>query len=176
MLDVTPVTDSCGAPAHDEGIDPKEATMFQHVLVGADDSTSARQAVEAAADLAQLSGATLHIVTAYRSETVSPHDVPAEFGYTIFAAEALLQELSGIADRRGLEARLHAASGGAAAAVVRVAEQVEADVIVVGNKGMSGVRRVLGSVPNSVAHRAPCPVLIVDTASHASSNLAGTSR
>jgi nucleotide-binding universal stress UspA family protein len=35
--------------------------------------------------------------------------------------------------------------------------------IVVGNKGMRGARRVLGSVPNSVAHLAPCSVLIVDT-------------
>jgi nucleotide-binding universal stress UspA family protein len=44
-----------------------------------------------------------------------------------------------------------------------VATQVKADVIVVGNKGMTGLRRVLGSVPNSVAHQAPCAVLIAFT-------------
>ena len=43
------------------------------------------------------------------------------------------------------------------------AAEVEADLIVVGNKGMTGVRRVLGSVPNSVAHSAPCSVLIAFT-------------
>lgn len=44
-----------------------------------------------------------------------------------------------------------------------VAEREKADLIVVGNKGMAGVRRVLGSVPNSVAHQAPCSVMIVQT-------------
>ena len=150
--------------------------MFKNVLVGADDSNTARQAVAAAADLARLSGARLHIVTAYRTGPVGEYDVATQLRFTIFAAEGLLRELSSIADERGLEAELHAANGGAASAVVRVAQQVEADVIVVGNKGMTGVRRVLGSVPNSVAHRAPCPVLIVDTTSNARSNLAGTVR
>jgi nucleotide-binding universal stress UspA family protein len=49
-------------------------------------------------------------------------------------------------------------------ALVNVAEQEGADLIVVGNKGMAGVRgKVLGSVPNSVAHRAHCAVLILPT-------------
>jgi hypothetical protein len=47
--------------------------------------------------------------------------------------------------------------------VVAIAEEVGATLVVVGNKGMKGVRRVLGSVPNAVAHKAPCSVLIVDT-------------
>jgi nucleotide-binding universal stress UspA family protein len=59
---------------------------------------------------------------------------------------------------------VHAASGDPADAIVQTAERVGADLIVVGNKGMKGVRRVLGSVPNAVAHGAPCSVLIVDTA------------
>jgi nucleotide-binding universal stress UspA family protein len=61
----------------------------------------------------------------------------------------------------GLSIEQHAAEGDAADAIVTVAEQVDADVIVVGSKGMH--RRILGSVPNSVAHKAPCAVLIVKT-------------
>jgi nucleotide-binding universal stress UspA family protein len=48
-------------------------------------------------------------------------------------------------------------------AICETARAVEADLIVVGNRGMKGMRRVLGSVPNSVAHHAPCDVLIVET-------------
>ena len=54
-------------------------------------------------------------------------------------------------------------SGPPADAVVAVADKVDADLIVVGNKGMKGARRVLGSVPNSIAHGAPCSVLIFDS-------------
>ena len=48
-------------------------------------------------------------------------------------------------------------------ALVSVAETVHADLIVVGNRGMQGARRVLGSVPNHVSHHARCDVLVVDT-------------
>ena len=58
---------------------------------------------------------------------------------------------------------VHAATGAPADTVARVAEQEHADLIVVGNKGMKGTRRVLGSIPNTIAHAAPCSVLIVDT-------------
>jgi len=58
---------------------------------------------------------------------------------------------------------VHAATANPAEAIIQVAEQVGADLIVVGNKGMKGVRRVLGSVPNSVAHAAPLSVLVADT-------------
>lgn len=68
-----------------------------------------------------------------------------------------------IGKERGLEVVVHAATGDPAAAIVRIAEEEEADLVVVGNKGMKGTRRILGSVPNSVAHGAPCSVLIVDT-------------
>ena len=44
-----------------------------------------------------------------------------------------------------------------------MAEEAKADLIVLGSKGMQGARRVLGSVPNKVSHRAPCDVLIVQT-------------
>jgi nucleotide-binding universal stress UspA family protein len=71
--------------------------------------------------------------------------------------------LSKIAEERGLNAIIHPATGKPAEVVVRVAEREQADLVVVGNKGMKGARRVLGSVPNSVAHSAHCSVLVVDT-------------
>ena len=139
--------------------------VFETVVVGADDSATARQAVLIAADVAQLAGGKLHIVTAYDPKSVRHQDVPEEFRFsnTIHPADVLLEALSNLVRERGLEPVVHAATGSPSEAIVRVAEQVEADLIVVGNKGMKGVRRVLGSVPNSIAHSAPCSVLIADT-------------
>jgi nucleotide-binding universal stress UspA family protein len=138
---------------------------FQTVVVGADDSPTARQAVTVAADLAQLLGATLHIVTSYDPKSVRIQDLPSEFRLTstVHPADLLLESLSAIAAERGLEAVVHPTTDGPAEGIVHIAESVDADLIVVGNRGMKGTRRVLGSVPNSVAHGAHCSVLIVDT-------------
>jgi nucleotide-binding universal stress UspA family protein len=118
-----------------------------------------------AAAVAQLSGGKLHLVTAYDPKMVRTEDLPGEFKYssTIHPADALLDGLSQIVKQRGLETIVHAATGDPAEAIVQIAEQVGADLIVVGTKGMKGMRRVLGSVPNSVAHSAHCSVLIADT-------------
>ena len=139
--------------------------MFKDIVVGADDSQTALQAVIAGADLAQLTGAVLHIVTAYEPKSVRTSDLPAEFAPSSAAhpAHALLDGLSHIAEQRGLTPSVHGASGNPADAIVEVAAHVDADLIVVGNEGMKGVKRVLGSVPNSVTHSSPCSVLIVDT-------------
>ncbi len=143
----------------------KEKRMFETVIVGADDSSTARQAVMVAAEIAQLHGGTLHIVTAYDPKSIQIQELPEEFRYSKLTspADMLLEGLSRIVEQRGLKPEVHAATGNPADAIVRVAEREKADLVVVGNKGMKGVRRVLGSVPNSVAHGAPCSVLIVDT-------------
>ena len=139
--------------------------MFETVVVGSDDSQTARQAVAAAVAVARLAGGTLHIVTAYDPKSVRAEDLPAEFHFTttVHPADRLLESLADMARAEGLEPLVHAATGEPAETVVKVAEEVGADLIVVGNKGMRGARRVLGSVPNSIAHHAPCSVLIVDT-------------
>ncbi len=138
--------------------------MFNTVLVGADDSTTARRAVEAAAEIAHMSSGTLHIVSAYESKV---HSATAEGEFKGLASEgdveALLQVLSFVAKKQGLEPVLHSAKGDPADVVIKLAGDVGADLVVVGNRGMKGVRRVLGSVPNSIAHGAACSVLIVDT-------------
>lgn len=141
--------------------------MFERVVVGADDSSTAREAVRVAADIAKLAGGQFHIVTAFDPKAIRMEDLPDEFRYTTSAhpADILLQALSSLAKDRGLDPIVHAATGDPADAIIRVAERENADLVVVGNKGMQGVRRVLGSIPNTVAHGAPCSVLIVDTRS-----------
>ena len=139
--------------------------MYKNLLVGADSSATALRAVQAAVDLAEVFGAKLHIVTAYKPESVKVPDLPAEFRYSanVHPADALLDELKTMAKRASVPVEVHAATGEPAEAICRVAVRIGADLVIVGNKGMRGARRVLGSVPNSIAHKAPCAVLIVDT-------------
>jgi nucleotide-binding universal stress UspA family protein len=140
--------------------------MFETVVVGADGSATALEAVRAAIELVKLSGGNLHIVSAYKPQhfsAMAQHEVPRSLD-TGDLAESLLEDLSSRARIAGVAVQVHAGSGDPAEVICGVAREVSADVVVVGNKGMSGVRRVLGSVPNSVAHEAPCSVLIVSTA------------
>lgn len=139
--------------------------MFKVIVVGADDSPTARRAIEAAAELAVMSEGTLHIVSAYESKKLGGSDLPAEFKNltTDGNVDALLQVLSFVAKNKGTEPVLHAVMGDPVGAIISTADKVDADLIVVGNKGMQGARRVLGSVPNSVAHGANCSVAIIDT-------------
>jgi len=139
--------------------------MFETVVVGADGSQTAARAVKEAVQLAKLHDATLHIVSAYKPRQYSVGGA-GEFSKSLDSgdiAESLLADLASQARVAGVTTQVHAESGDPAAAICGVADRVGADVIVVGNKGMMGMRRVLGSVPNSVAHEAPCSVLIVST-------------
>jgi nucleotide-binding universal stress UspA family protein len=107
-------------------------------------------------------------VTAYKPERARPprdSGLPEEVRYSLSAhpADELLASLAELARAWSLDPVVHAAAGQPAEALTGVADREAADLIVVGNKGMKGARRVLGSVPNDVAHRATCSVLIVDT-------------
>lgn len=139
--------------------------MFDVIVVGADSSVTARRAVEAAAEIAGMTGGALHIVTAFEVKHVGHGDLPAEIGPldNEGEADALLQSLSFIATSKGVTPVLHKAQPPAADALLAYAEKVSADLLVVGNRGMKGVRRILGSVPNTIAHHATCSVAIIDT-------------
>jgi nucleotide-binding universal stress UspA family protein len=144
--------------------------MFKTIVVGADDSPTAAEAVGAAMVLTKMCGAELHIVTAYKPERARPPQevgLPEELRYSLnlHPSDRLLEQLASMARSQGLDPIVHAAAGEPAEALTTIAADEHADLIVVGNKGMKGVRRVLGSVPNDVAHQAPCSVLIVDTTS-----------
>ncbi len=139
--------------------------MFEVVVVGADASETSKRAVDAASEIAKKFGGALHIVTAYDPKSYEVKNVPAEFRSVNNESEvdAMLQVHSFIAAKHGLKAVLHKETGDPADVIVDTATKVGADLVVVGNRGMRGVRRVLGSVPNTVAHGAPCSVAIIDT-------------
>ena len=78
--------------------------------------------------------------------------------------DATLSEAQEMAANAGVEVQIFARQGDPADAILDVAEETKADLIIVGNKGMTGARRfLLGSVPNKVSHHAPCSVLIIRT-------------
>ena len=149
--------------------------MYKAIVVGTDGSEGAGIAVTRAIELAQASGATLYVVQAYQSTKVSHAALAAEgggmsvdvAGLNAEAAEASGKIAAQVVERAqelGVNVEAISATGSAADVLVSAAQGVNADLIVVGNRGMSGARRfVLGSVPNKVAHHAPCDVLIVDT-------------
>lgn len=144
--------------------------VYSRVVVGTDGSGTADKAVETAASLARQLGAALHIVTAYRSGASGMGSASGAALADPGVAEGLHAEAAKqIAEKatatwgEGLTTEAHAVSGHAADAILEAAQSIGADLIVVGSKGMQGARRVLGSVPNSVAHGASCAVLIVKT-------------
>jgi nucleotide-binding universal stress UspA family protein len=146
--------------------------VFRSIVVGTDGSETARKAVDAAVDLARLSGARLEIVSAYepvsaqRLRTEARH-VPADLQWMVNRREdvdATLADAGGRAGAAGVETRTYAREGDPADAILDVAEEIDSDLIVVGNKGMTGAKRfLLGSVPNKVSHHAPCSVMIIRT-------------
>jgi nucleotide-binding universal stress UspA family protein len=138
--------------------------MFQRILVGTDGSGTAGAAVAHAAELAKIGGAELIVVSAYKQ----PEDVPAPFGETqgYHTAEIGKAVLKDVEKRYSgdIKVRTLLREGNPTDALVDAAADEKADVIVVGNRGMTGAKRfVLGSVPNAVSHHAPCHVLIVHT-------------
>ncbi|HET6570229.1 MAG TPA: universal stress protein [Solirubrobacterales bacterium] len=146
--------------------------MFNRIVVGTDGSETAGEAVRQAVDLAKLAGAQLSIVSAFapvskRRLQSEQEGVPADVQYEIGPREdvnLVLDAAAASAKKEGLEVQTHPVEGDPAEAVLNVAEETKADLIVVGNKGMTGARRfLLGSVPNNVSHHAPCSVLIVRT-------------
>ncbi|MGH2686130.1 MAG: universal stress protein [Actinomycetota bacterium] len=140
--------------------------MYAGIVVGADGSETAAEAVKHAAELAKQFGAHLHIVSAYKATPLDTRGLPSEMSDAVRGAtlvETLLADLSSRLRPSGITVSTHAIKGDAADALLGIAADEKADLIVVGNKGMRGARRVLGSIPNTVAHQAPCAVLIVHT-------------
>ena len=146
--------------------------MFASIVVGTDGSESAQEAVRQAVELAARLGATLRIVSAYEPVPAGrlreeAQQVPPDLQWMINPREDVDATLRGAAEAAregGIEAETYARQGDPADAILDVAEEQGADLIVVGNKGMTGARRfLLGSVPNRVSHHAPCSVLIIRT-------------
>jgi nucleotide-binding universal stress UspA family protein len=140
--------------------------MFETVVVGADGSATAAEAARQAIELVKMTGGTLHVVSAYSAHGNLAVGGAADSAKSLGSgdlARSVLDDLSSRAKIAGVNVEIHGKAGAPADVICEIAEEVAADLIVVGNKGMHGARRVLGSVPNSVAHQAPCSVLIVAT-------------
>jgi nucleotide-binding universal stress UspA family protein len=146
--------------------------MFSSIVVGTDGSETATKAVRQAAELASAVGAKLELVSAYEpvpAQRLSDErrQAPEDLQWAINPREdvdATLEAAATVAREAGVPVDVYARQGDPADAILDVAEEREADLIVVGNKGMTGAKRfLLGSVPNKVSHHAPCSVLIIRT-------------
>lgn len=139
--------------------------MYKKIVVGYDGSDRALRAVEEAADLATAVGSMIHIVTAVdKSDKV--HEI-GESSDKLFLSntEIAKDQLANVASKFGhLDVRTSTGAGSPARVLVAEAERIDADLILVGNRHVQGLSRVLGSVAEDVAHKAPCAVLIAKTA------------
>jgi nucleotide-binding universal stress UspA family protein len=146
--------------------------MYQSILVGTDGSQTAQRAVQHAINLAALSKADLHIafvVNDLLSTVVvggpglpsggdlGPERAIADSNRVVDAAALAARE-------KGVSTKTHAVTGDVVDALCHLAVSLKTDLLIVGNRGMQGLQRyVWSSIPDSISHRAPCSVLIVDT-------------
>ncbi len=146
--------------------------MFDRIVVGTDGSDTATEAVRRAIELAQLSNARLEIVSAYEPVPQSrlreeSQGISGDVSYTLNPREDVqfvLDKAAAQAKKAKVDVVTHPREGDPADAILDVAEENNADLVLIGNKGMTGAKRfLLGSVPNKISHHAPCSVLIVDT-------------
>ena len=146
--------------------------MFGSIVVGTDGSATASEAVSQATELARSLGAKVYLVSAYepvpegrlRDER---QQIPDDLQWMVNPredVESTLAQSAATVTEAGIAVETLAREGDPADAILDVAEEKNADLIVVGNKGMTGAKRfLLGSVPNKVSHHAPCSVMIIRT-------------
>jgi nucleotide-binding universal stress UspA family protein len=143
--------------------------MSESIVVGTDGSETAERAVSEAIRMAKAFGAELHVVTAYKPIRGAKIVGAPEGAAKVWAplpdhnAQTIIEEAASAARMAGVKVQSHMLEKDPGDALLDVAGEVRASLLVVGNQGMSGARRVLGSVPNKVSHAARCNVLIVST-------------
>ena len=139
--------------------------MFSTIAVGTDGSATASEAVRAAAEIARRFEAGLVLLSAYRESGEAVTDPGGDEEQWAFNPVARLREILARTEadlkREGIAVSTLIDDGQPADVLIRLAEECGADLLVIGNRGMQ--RRMLGSVPNTVTHRAPCAVLVVKT-------------
>jgi nucleotide-binding universal stress UspA family protein len=141
--------------------------MSESIVVGTDGSGTAERAVDEAIRLAKALGFEIHLVSAYKpirgAKVVGgATEVSAPGPDTL--VDSTLDQAAARVRSAGVDVDIHAVEAEPADALLKVAGDVDASMIVVGSRGMHGAKRVLGSVPNTVSHHAGCNVLIVSTA------------
>ncbi len=140
--------------------------MYRSIVVGTDGSDPTEAAVREAVDIAGCDGALPHIVTAHDDPEVYRERITGGAGRVMVnvrdVAEALLARAARQADAKGVEFETDARDGDAAETIIRISNEQQADLIVVGHRGRTAIPRFpLGSVSQKVSHHAPCSVLIV---------------
>ena len=143
---------------------------YKTVVVGTDGSESSLRAVERAGQLASGEGAKLFVATAYLPgpEDTRAADMLKDEAYKVTGTAPILDTLREARDRAKAAGAAHieerAVVGAPVDALVELAEEVGADLLVVGNVGLNTIAgRLLGSVPANVARRSKTDVLIVHT-------------
>ena len=136
------------------------------ILLATDGSEDAELAARTAADLAESTGSELHVVTVGRAFPSAVYEVYIEAMSDELRQEAqriLDEEVRKIEEAAGIVARPHLRMGERRdEAIVHLAEEIGAGLIVMGSRGLGGLRRALmGSVSDSVVRHAHCPVLVV---------------
>ena len=155
--------------------------MARSIVVGTDGSEPAAAAVRRATELASREGARLHLVTAYHAPRIVQEttvwtnepkglidtgrtggDPQPETVDLREVAESVLKRAARVALSKGVDVETHAREGQPAEVIIDVANREKADLIVVGSRGLTGIKRyLLGSVSSKVSQHAPCSVMIV---------------
>jgi len=146
--------------------------MFDRIVVGTDGSETAKEAVQTAIELAKLTKAKLEIVSAYEPIPSARlkeegEGISGDLSHVVNArgdVQFVLDKAAADAKKAKVDVVTHPREGDPADAILDVAEENGADLVIIGNKGMTGAKRfLLGSVPNKISHHAPCDVWIVRT-------------
>ncbi|MBA2545617.1 MAG: universal stress protein [Solirubrobacterales bacterium] len=146
--------------------------MFDRIVVGTDGSETAKEAVQTAIELAKLSKAKLEIVSAYEPIPSARlkeegEGISGDVSHVVNArgdVQFVLDKAAADAKKAKVDVVTHPREGDPADAILDVAEENGADLVIIGNKGMTGAKRfLLGSVPNKISHHSPCDVWIVRT-------------
>jgi nucleotide-binding universal stress UspA family protein len=134
-------------------------------VVGVDGSDTASKAAKRAGQLAAATGATVHVVCAYTGRGTTTIGVGSDvFSISdLTMAEQVAEQQAASFRSTGISATHSAVDGKPGSVLLDEAERVGAELIVVGNRRMQGMQRVLGAVANDVVHHAPCDVLVVKT-------------
>ena len=142
-------------------------TRFEAILVPVDFSDHSNEALDTAIQIAHLFGSTIHLLHCYHVETagISPYGIVLPSGYyedIRNAAEKRLSDWHDIVSKEGIKTESILSADNPSLAINRAADEIDADLIVMGTRGLAGIKHVmLGSVAERTVRVAPCPVLTV---------------
>ncbi len=143
--------------------------MRESIVVGTDGSETAKAAVNEAIRIAKALGAELHVVSAYqplKGARIRGGAGPQE-GWQLMSdsvVDATLDEARATVETTGVQVHTHAIRDAPADALLEIADEVHAGMIIIGSVGVHGAKRLApGNVPNQISHKARCNVLIVNT-------------